>query len=360
LVYSGISADEPNVKKCTGITIVVTAEAFVGVLFASMCGAILFAKVARIQSFAQVMFSDPIVIRYGTGVLVEEGQDEKSDDGSSSFENENIPCPCLEFRIVNSLNSTFGGEIIDASVNIVASIDASQACNTVRNAVNRRRRRGKKGKKGGPRGRGLIFRTAVEPKMDENPSLGELNRNESTDSLPAMAPNVPVKTLGRTHQAFEEDPSGRLVPRRIFSKLEVESPDHPFFKRVWVIRHRLDETSPLLKTHARQLVKMNQGHWPRELNNAEGVRAAVQFDQILVSMSGTSNADANSVYAQKVYDFVDVNVGYRFVNVLYRDPSDESLRVDSRLINDVMEQAGGGGEPFSKVHVDKLQDMLVL
>ena len=335
-----------------------TLEAFVGVLFASMCGAVMFAKVSRIQSFAQVLFSDPIVIRYGTGVKVEEGQEEKSDDGSSSIEIENIPCPILEFRIVNQLNSIIGGEIIDATVNIVASIHASQACSSVRHAVNRRRR-GKKGKRGGLRARGTIRRVPSGSKMDENPSLRESNRNESTDSLRALLPSVPIKTLGRTHQAFEEDPTGRLVPRRIFSKLEVESPDHPFFKRVWVIRHRLDENSPLLKTHARQLVKLNQGHWPRELNSAEGVRAAVLFDQILVSMSGTSNADANSVYAQKVYDFVDLNVGYRFVNVLYRD-SNDSLRVDSRLINDVMEQAGGGGEPFSQVDEDKLQDMLVL
>lgn len=67
LVYSGISADKPDIKVCTGITILVTIEAFVGVLFASFCGAIVFGKINRIQSFAQVTFSDPIVIRYGSG-----------------------------------------------------------------------------------------------------------------------------------------------------------------------------------------------------------------------------------------------------------------------------------------------------
>ena len=82
---------------------------------------------------------------------------------------------------------------------------------------------------------------------------------------------------------------------------------------------------------------------------------------MLVSLSGTSNADANSVYAQKVYDFSDVNIGYRFVNQLYRDVDDGMLRVDTRLINDVQEQAGGGGEALSTDTTGNLlTDMWVL
>lgn len=44
-------------------------------------------------------------------------------------------------------------------------------------------------------------------------------------------------------------------------------------------------------------------------------------------------------------DFVDINIGYQFVNILYRD-GDGSLGVDTDLINDVREQNGGGGEPL--------------
>jgi hypothetical protein len=108
------------------------------------------------------------------------------------------------------------------------------------------------------------------------------------------------------------------------------------------------------------MVKDNGGFWPKELNSHEGVRAAIHFDKVLVSMSGTSNADANSVYAQKVYDFIDVNVGYRFVNPLYRDVDDGSLRVDTSLINDVTEQAGGGGEPFTNDDTQHQHDMMIL
>jgi hypothetical protein len=371
-VYSGTSADEKNVQRCTGVTIVVTLEAFVGILFASFCGAILFAKVARIQSFAQVLFSDPIVIRYGTGVMVEP-DDASDEDGSSSMDTDivQIPCPVLEFRIVNRLHSTTGGEIIDASINIVASIDASQACPTIKNLTTRRRRGGKKGKKNGPRQRTSQkidpLRNATLPEsvpyLPGSPKAkfnARKHKTTSTESSPAIALGGLGSDSHRTHQAFEEDPTGHLVPRRIFSKLEIESPDHPFFKRVWMVRHTVDHNSPLLRAHARNMVKENNGWWPKELNSHEGVRAAIHFDKILVSMSGTSNADANSVYAQKVYDFIDVNVGYRFVNPLYRDLDDGSLRVDTSLINDVSEQAGGGGEPFTSDDRENHHDMIVL
>lgn len=44
-------------------------------------------------------------------------------------------------------------------------------------------------------------------------------------------------------------------------------------------------------------------------------------------------------------DWVDVNIGFQFVNILYRE-GDGSLGVDIDLLNDVREQDGGGGEPL--------------
>eukprot|EP00977_Amphora_coffeiformis_P011452 scaffold2767_cov177-Amphora_coffeaeformis.AAC.26 len=378
LVYAGISADKPDIKECTGITILVTFEAFVGVLFASFSGAIVFGKINRIQSFAQVTFSDPIVIRYGSGVQVEDAHDEDAHD--SSHPSRALPCPVLEFRLANRLNGTVGGEILDASVNIVASIDASQA---TRQNTHLRRRRGRKGKRKPPRRlQGVLRKRAtsvqiiseklLNPNMEEGkstemededpPSRSEFTIRRSTRPLHSNR-TVPLLSIGPT-QSFEEDLTGHLVSKRVFSKLEVESPDHPFFKRVWIIRHRLDQDSPLVRSEIRQQIKNAHGSWPGDLNSAKDVRSAIKFDQILVSMSGTSNADANSVYAQKVYDFVDINVGYRFVNMLYRDPVDESLRADIRLINDVVEQAGGGGEDFQAVDrqsvANNMHNMMVL
>jgi len=63
LISAGISTGDgvDNIHECVGITVLVTYEAFVGILFSSMWGAIIFIRLSRIQSFAQVSFSDPIV-----------------------------------------------------------------------------------------------------------------------------------------------------------------------------------------------------------------------------------------------------------------------------------------------------------
>jgi hypothetical protein len=318
-------------------------ESFVGILFASVCGAIVFAKVTRIASFAQVQFSDAVVIRYGNE-LSNVDDDENSDeepDKSQEMKLSKLPCPLLEFRVINRLHSEMGGEIIDATMNIVASIDEKQASDALRNSASNPRRRGKKGKRRGLR-RGKSRKRATSPEF-KHISLHKYKC--AKDSLETMFASAAHKN----NQRMDEDPTGMIVPRRIFAKLEIESPEHPFFKRVWLARHALDHHSPLLRQEARELVRLNGGHWPHELNNAEAVRASVHFDQILVSLSGTSNVDANSVYAQKVYEFVDVCVGYRFVNLLYRDERDRCLAVDPSLLNDVTEQNGGGGEDLNAV-----------
>lgn len=365
LVYAGISTNEHEVRKCTGVTILLSLEAYLGMLYAAFSGAIFMAKVARVQCHAHVEFSDPIVIRYGNGVY--DAADRP--DGEDAHQ---IPCPVLEFRLVNLMSVIPGGELIDASINIVASVDVDQAADLIGKGPKRRKRG--KNKKGATRR--TIPQVRRRLRSMENPLVQDAG-NEASTSGSSSSPNSFVASFKPDYseaggfaettesdisqmirisseryeksrqQVFDEDPTGHLVPRRTFAKLEVETPDHPFFKRSWLVRHVLDELSPLLCPHARQMVVKNNGFWPPELNSYEGVRSAVLFDQILVSLSGTSNADANSVYAQHIYEFCDVNVGYTFVNVLFRDKNDGTLYVDHRLVNDVVEQDGGGGEPLA-------------
>ena len=370
-VFPSTSGVTPMVHFCTGVSIICTLESFVGILFGGLCGAVLHGKVARIQSQAQVLFSDPIVIRYGSGVMNADEDDEDdrsqvsgrtnksnhiSGDSSKKFINRQIPCPVLEFRVVNRLHRTNGGEIMDATMNIVASVDESQVDKEFLKASRQlRRRRGK----------------FVGAKKGEQPKPVNMNRrSSSSDPFATTAPitimeSRPLK--GRrgfedsgdgqsiAHSegarraiplAFDDEPDGHLAAKRIFMTLDVESTGHPFFKRVWLSRHTLNQDSPLLTVEARQAVSLNGNFWPAELNNYESVRVSVQFDQILVSLSGTSNVDANSVYGQKVYNYDDINVGYRFVNMLYREELDSTLKVDVSVLNDVFEQDGGGGEPF--------------
>jgi hypothetical protein len=197
-----------------------------------------------------------------------------SDTGSQSKESVKFPCPILEFRVVNRMHSTPGGEIIDANVNVVACIEASQACPTVR-ASSCNRRRTKKGKKGARRSRvssmrQLVFgmpldgassepfATRTSSRQNSEPFAARTRSRQNSEPFPtptrsrqsssqSLFLTFAAAKLGMAapNQAFEEDPSGRLVPKRIHSKLECESHEHPFFKRVFTIRHTLDHHSPL-------------------------------------------------------------------------------------------------------------------
>jgi hypothetical protein len=146
----------------------------------------------------------------------------------------------------------------------------------------------------------------------------------------------------------EEDSSSQIVPRMVFSPLTLDNTEHPLFKRLWTFRHVLDQDSPLLSAAARQKVLENNGAWPLEWNNQDAIRTAVRFNQIIVSFTGVSNISAASVYKQKVYDYIDFVVGYQFVNPLYRGRTGK-LKVDLNIINDVIEQNGGGGEVLNLI-----------
>mmetsp|Transcript_36512 Transcript_36512/g.79495 ORF Transcript_36512/g.79495 Transcript_36512/m.79495 type:complete len:749 (-) Transcript_36512:44-2290(-) len=300
-----------------------------------------------------------------------------------------IPCPVLEFRIANRLHYEAGGEIMDAVLTVVANQDADEADPVLRNKLDEARRNWEKTTTALRRRAGLMV-SSVKTGDDSSTSPGSLDgrgtvsdsirTNASTGSsvlagsktvqfastvtsgvmssaatvksnvkqnLTKSALQTVVGNLGKKdHQAVDEDPTAQLVSKRIFSKLLIEASEHPYFRRLWLARHILDETSPLLSPRARRLVKRNGGYWPASLNSYESIKNNIQFNQILVSLVGISNISGSEVYAQKVYERVDCVVGYQFVNVLYRG-GDNSLKVDLDLLNDVREQNGGGGEPLT-------------
>eukprot|EP00978_Attheya_sp_CCMP212_P029750 scaffold106810_cov57-Attheya_sp.AAC.1 len=350
---------DPNtaLTKYLGVTFVCSLESFVGILFGGFIGAIVFGKVSRIQSVAQVMFSDPIVVRYGAGIdFFEDDEDEEEDDAAAESKTEEeqkgelpkkikrIPCPILELRLVNTMHSKKGGEIMDATLNVVASINASTACPTLlasSKATNRKKKKNKKTI-------GVPFTAAIRKQL---PVWGNNASEGATADLGSATMMEAVTT-----SAMVDEGNPNLVARKVFCKLNVEAPDHPFFKRVWFVRHELNVESPLLTAKARKLVRKNKGFWPEELNHHQGVRESIQFHQLMVSMSGTSNSSASSVYGQTIYNFVDVVIGYRFATTLFRDNQDH-IRVDTSLINDVLEQNNGGGEPLTFTEKDQKRVM---
>jgi hypothetical protein len=353
--YPALGHQNENPSNCLFITVICSLESFIGVLYSGFCGAILFGKVLRIQSHAQVEFSDPMVIRYDSGVDLPHTSDDEDDEGDSSIPK--IPCPVLEFRVVNKLCAQVGGEIMDASLNVVANTDANDVDDPTTSehspsigmnsshsdsfgtdsAISN----------GTPKRRGSKFGNAKLARGINHIGSGiGSGINQIGQGISGIGRISGLAGLvSKRDQPVDEDPAAKLVNKRIFSKMLIEPGDHPFFKRVWVGRHTLDDTSPIVKPKVRRQIRRNGGYWPSRLNNHEGVRDSLQFNQILVSLNGVANVSASDVYAQKIYDFVDINVGYQFVGILYKD-NDGTLKVDTDLLNDVREQKGGGGEPL--------------
>ena len=365
VVSPSSSAVVPDQLQCTSIILLSSFEAFVGILFGSLCGAILYGKVARVRSFAQIIFSDIMVVRYGVGAMLEEdAADISSDDQSGAdctmnFDDaviNKLPCPVLEFRIANRMHDVTRGGIMDCTMNIVASIDGSRARSLVRKGVERRGRRSAKDRR--------INKTTRLSLVDRRNSTTTLEPGQQKEALANIAVRLREQS-SHSDLPFEEDALGKIKSKTVFAILRLETPHHPYFKRVWTARHTLDLDSPILADDAKEAIRLNYGYWPKELNDAQSVRASLNVDQILISFSGTSNADANSVYAQKVYDFQSIKIGYSFVNMMYRDDDDDGrksgkLQVDMTVMNDLVEQDGGGGEPLVDAFGRIIGDMFIL
>lgn len=305
-----ISSATSNQNDCTFITLLCSFESFIGVLYSGFCGAILFGKVLRILSNAQVMFSDPLVVRFGAEEIGKPNQ--------TTTNNESMPkrisCPVLEFRVVNLLSDQSGGEILDATLNVVANVDATSDS-----------------------GYGSLSR-GLPPSFNDTPMNSRISANSRS--------GVRQSTNQHLNQPNSMDKRNNetIFSNRIFSKMRIEAPTHPFYKRIWVVQHILNESSPIVTPRTRKAIRNNGGYWPEHLNNHLGVRQSLNFNQILVSLHGISKVSASDVYAQHTYDFVDLNIGYQFVNLLFRDK--DGLKVDTALMNDVVEQSGEKGEPL--------------
>jgi hypothetical protein len=406
-VYPALSNQNNDRANCAFITALTSFEVLAGLMYSGFCGAMLFAKVLRVQSHAQVMFSDPIIIRYGSGVEGDhhaqtehhsgdegEKQPKSNDRGKKVLEPKPVGLPVLEFRIVNRCHDHPGGEIIDARLNIVANVDAQDADPSVRDAldVHKRWKRaasyimqsfkradttrqlvddtdaGESSASGSDYQRQSSIDSSdsnfVDPYSSFHGNSRELDGDERHHRWGFHIPRLfHRETIGhdplrdtshshsthgnvhRHHVALDEDPESRLVTKRIFSKMHLEASDHPFFKRVWLVRHILNEHSPIVKPRVRRLIRRNHGHWPEELNSYQAVRDSLSFNQIVVSFHGVCNVSAATVFAQKIYDHVDLSIGYQFVTVVFCGPDGE-MQLDTDLINDVVEQNGGGGEPL--------------
>eukprot|EP00977_Amphora_coffeiformis_P004672 scaffold1001_cov169-Amphora_coffeaeformis.AAC.19 len=451
VIFPSLAEVDEADTRCLGLNILMAIEAFIGVLFGGVTGgrlamstktkrlfgrrhklethdyislyplpvdaAIIFGKIARIQSIASVRFSHPVVIRFGLGVVgtgdndAEPDEDDDDENNMSKEKKEETgnvnvevewPCPVLEFRILNELSERIGGEIMNATINVAACLlermTISEEYASPQGAILAKKKKKpngsilkEKARAVGAHASGVVHHAgkAVLGGSREAAHLtGNLiqklhhglskplhhhqrhHHNHSThdtetdpqgdESKPFNAAEAERRFKEQIARELEsatqqqlavtvDEGNAKLVPRRTYFKLEIETDSHPFFKRVWNIRHVLNERSPLLSMVARRMIVNNGGSWPVELNNHQALRKHVHFEELVVSMAGTSNVSGCSVYAQKIYDYEHLNVGYSFAPILALDDSG-LLVVDHRLLNDVREQHGGGGEPIQKIN----------
>ncbi|CAB9499708.1 expressed unknown protein [Seminavis robusta] len=456
IVYPQVNKGSIDARPdCFVFSFMVTLESFVGVLFAAFCGSIIFGKIARIQSIAQISWSSPMVIRYGKGVVEpkpgekkdgadeeddddsdsdeeddkddknnpeppgKEGQDHKMDQSSKSNANQKVvkyPPPIIEFRVINMLNYQKGGEIMNATLNVVASTEASKSMESLQLTEKRQETlsaasllrlskeitkksaqttaavlRKTKGVVTQKTGKAVLNASGAAKNKLSGTFVQRVNRAIATPSS-TMVPVGPGATMsdvtsletlsetsefepfsqaeaqaeelknqlamaglaatGQSTKHMVMDSGSGLVPIRIFSKLDIETDTHPFFKRVWNVRHVLNGESPLLSATAKRIILKHNGKWPEEICNPEFIRKHIHFRQIIVSLSGTQNSSGSAVIGMHVYEFKSLNIGYRFAQML--DVTDDgNLYLDEELLNDVHEQRGGGGEELRGFLVDE-------
>lgn len=273
---------------------------FVGIVYAGAAGAILYSKVEKIKGEGQVSFSDPCVIRFGSGLIRIGAEDEEDDmDDERKNKTKNLcPCPVLEFRILNHNHRTPRGVIANSELRCLASVE------------------------------------------DE---LGE-----SSTSSPKR-PGLRGQGMEDTTNYTITDDQRVNLPRRLFINMELTNGEHPFFRRCWTATHVIDEKSPLIRKNMRNRILNNHGFWPRKYNNAESIKKNLRFKQIIVNFTGVSKRTSKEVHAQRVYDIADVIVGYQFVNVLHKGDED-NVEVRSHLLNDITEQNGDDkGEDLTRL-----------
>lgn len=317
--------------------------------------AIMYSKLMRLLAQAQVTFSSTLCVQYGKGNegstvrfgqlnfrasvavvklnaldLLNDSDDEKGGGSDEGY-------PVIEFRMVNDRANRDNSEIWDAQISGV-----------------------------------------VQLLKEEQPKVG---MNSSSRDLMAKA---------------EGGESTLDLEKVVYYPVTLTPDSHPHFSRIWYARHVLNAESPLLKREFRDMIAQD-GKWDNGTNGAivttveyhlsfasshlhslynnadfntwQEIRDCLNpFISLRITLSGTSAVSAASVYAEHVYEFDDVCVGWRFANMVYEDSlkpfkswwqeltvgkeenkiqrPDLMTKVDIKLLHDIVPQPGDDHEPL--------------
>lgn len=279
---------------CPGINTLLMVEAFTGVLFAGSCGAIMFTKMYQVKYYARVEFSQPAVVRFGSGLMLnnDDGESDSDDnDDDTPATPPRVVCPLLEFRILNSLHHLENASMADAAVSCSAG----------------------------------VFETG--------------DRRETF-----------VHMWGKSSRSMKRK---KTVPKKTYHRMEIMNDTHPLLMRSWCISHFLDEKSPLITEKLRKRIINNGGFWPPLKHNqdtAEFISEHLCFEEILVNFTCISEHTCSEVTAQKVYTKNSVVIGYQFVPIIEKD-GDEVKVIASRM-HDFTEQEGPD-KPLPRIGCDE-------
>ena len=111
----GFTFPSNSTQNCRVVEIICMLESFVGVLYASFCGAIFYAKVSRVKDTANVNFTESICITFNQGNSGDLSRTDSDDDVESNPNSslsqtrvlDQLECPVLAFRIVNMVRNRF-------------------------------------------------------------------------------------------------------------------------------------------------------------------------------------------------------------------------------------------------------------
>ncbi|KAL7540313.1 hypothetical protein ACHAXR_010015, partial [Thalassiosira sp. AJA248-18] len=276
-------------KHCSGVVFLCTLEAFLGLIYAGMCAAILFGKVNRVQSHAHISFANAV---------------------------------CLQYEEVD-LN-----QFVD-----LPSSDSDCESDDVRDGV-------LEDERSDEHKRGADEDTPEQEPTLDMAALSRLKSKKLCNKGGGEIVDGLMKVVGIKLKRW-----GGKITHSQYVRVNLVDCEHPFFGRVWHGVHILDSTSPLLSDNAKQRIKENGGSWPEAwLDRPAKIRRKLDFHSLVITVAGVSNVSACTVHAYKRYKFKDVIIGFDYAPLVYENESSGKLEVDLRLANDVREQHKGSGE----------------
>ncbi|KAK1737864.1 potassium channel family protein [Skeletonema marinoi] len=315
----GPAADVP---RCYPIRLVCAFVAFTGVLFGSTTAAIMYSKLMRLLAKAHVTFSSTLCVQFGRG---NEGSTVRF--GQFNFRASVAPAVAMKsISMEDLLNDS--DEDTNKREDPLSTSDEGFPVIEFRMVNDRANHEGSEIWDAQIRG-------IIQLKKDVNPS------------------NKPNAKATGGESTLDLD-------KKAYYQFALTPDSHPHFSRIWYARHVLNAESPLLKREIRDMIVQEGGKWDKDFNTASEIRQCLnEFISLRITLSGTSAVSANTVFAEHVYEYEDVVVGWRFANMVYeQEPKRKLLRRLFPFGRGEAAEVKGNCETFTKVDKALIHDIV--